>query len=463
MVHLCELQYPLVSRSGYFKRWLRQASNKDKEVKLPSHYPGGPEVFELVVNFCYGSTILMDPSNVAALRCAAHFLDMSEEHGRGNLSERSDVYLTQVALQSWEDTMVVLLQCQQPALLPLAEEVRVVARCVDALAHLACMEVLEPAERQDMDRAAGASGWNESHFWREMSAAMASSRRRRAGAGDQLAGPARDWWVHDLLCLPGCYLFERVVSSIRRQGMQERQVSQVVMRYAERHILGASNTITAGTGSEDEPVGKLDSARQAELVATLVRLLPPPQACAGVVPVCFLFALLRCALALEPQSVSTARLETLIASQLECAGVQDYLLLLPPPHDDNQNSPACFELVLRSMQQIVALFLAHGQLRSSPVQHGGSGRSSSGRSSSSSGSDSNTRAVTLIKVARVWDQYLAEVAHCVNLLPATFFELVDLFPNSARVSHDLLYRAIHRHLSVCMNFQPLGIASSRLW
>lgn len=85
----------MISRSGFLSRLLKDA----KDVTLPSECPGGPEIFELVANFCYGSTILMEPSNVAELCCVAEFLQMSEEYGRANLSERSNLYLTQVSKQ----------------------------------------------------------------------------------------------------------------------------------------------------------------------------------------------------------------------------------------------------------------------------------------------------------------------------------------------------------------------------
>ena len=100
------------------------------------------EIFEPVENFCYGSEIYVDPFNVAALICAAKFLEMPEEYGRGNLCERSDLYLTQVSLQRWEDTLVFLQKFL--GLLPLAYEIQIVSRFVESLAHIASMEVLEP-------------------------------------------------------------------------------------------------------------------------------------------------------------------------------------------------------------------------------------------------------------------------------------------------------------------------------
>lgn len=85
--------------------------------------------------FVYGSSTLVDPFNVASLRCAAEFLEMTEEYTSGNLCERFDIYLNQVVLQSWEDTLIVLQKCQ--SLDPWAEELLIVSRCIESLAFMA--------------------------------------------------------------------------------------------------------------------------------------------------------------------------------------------------------------------------------------------------------------------------------------------------------------------------------------
>jgi len=53
----------------------------------------------------------MEPSNVAALRCAAEYLQMSEDYGRANLCERSDLYISQV--------QIISKLCASPAILPI--------------------------------------------------------------------------------------------------------------------------------------------------------------------------------------------------------------------------------------------------------------------------------------------------------------------------------------------------------
>ncbi len=113
------VQFPLVSRSGYMKGLLMDS----KEVELSSECPGGPEIFEMVANFCYGSTILMESSSVAALRCMAEYLHMSEEYGKANLCQRSELSPS-VATLRLSSRLVLCVCCSSEALLRLREHPR---------------------------------------------------------------------------------------------------------------------------------------------------------------------------------------------------------------------------------------------------------------------------------------------------------------------------------------------------
>ncbi|KAF5176605.1 BTB/POZ domain-containing protein, partial [Thalictrum thalictroides] len=72
---------------------------------------------------------------------------MTEAYSPGNLCERSDLYLVQVVLQNWDDTLFVLQKCQ--LLLPMFEELLIVSRCVESFAFMACMEILDPDRRRE--------------------------------------------------------------------------------------------------------------------------------------------------------------------------------------------------------------------------------------------------------------------------------------------------------------------------
>jgi hypothetical protein len=233
-----------VSRSGCLKRALTDAT----EITLPNDVPGGSETFELVSNFCYGSTILMEPANIAELCCMADYLQMTEDYGRANLCERGELYLTQVALQSWDDTLVVLEHCERLA--PYAEQLGIVRRCLDALAFMACMELLDPVARKF--------------------------------AGDVKQSSGLHWWVQDLVALPP-RLFVKLVLALRREGMQENYVGQVITAFTDRWIFRESS----------QKLGHkrwVAMTEPAVLIESVVGLLPLER---GVVPIGFLFALLR--------------------------------------------------------------------------------------------------------------------------------------------------------------------------
>ncbi|KAJ0089945.1 hypothetical protein Patl1_12589 [Pistacia atlantica] len=48
-------------------------------------FPGGPKAFEICAKFCYGMTVTLNAYNVVAARCAAEYLEMTEDVDRGNL------------------------------------------------------------------------------------------------------------------------------------------------------------------------------------------------------------------------------------------------------------------------------------------------------------------------------------------------------------------------------------------
>lgn len=82
----------------------------------------------------------MGPSTVAAIRCASEFFEMTEERYRGNISRRSQPYFQDVILKNWDDTIEALRSCEE--LHPIAQEVEIVSACVEALALLACSEIM---------------------------------------------------------------------------------------------------------------------------------------------------------------------------------------------------------------------------------------------------------------------------------------------------------------------------------
>ena len=63
------------------KRKIDSQGGADMIKLVLSDLPGGADAFTLVAKFCYGMKFEIDVTNVAMLRCAAEYLEMTEEYG----------------------------------------------------------------------------------------------------------------------------------------------------------------------------------------------------------------------------------------------------------------------------------------------------------------------------------------------------------------------------------------------
>ncbi|KAG0487249.1 hypothetical protein HPP92_009344 [Vanilla planifolia] len=364
---------PLVAKSGYLRKALRFSS----DVALPMDFPGGSEAFEMAALFLYDSPLPPEPSTVLALWCAAGFLEMTEECSPGNLCERADLYLNRVVLQSWDGALVVLWSCRG-TLRQWADKLLVVSRCVESLAFMACMEMLDP---ESIGRP-----WS-----------------REA---------AKDQWVKDLIALPFEF-FRSIIESLRRQGMEEKYVSPLVVFYANKWVNSK----------------KTDEHREEEnttLEGLLELLLTQGEKSRRVIPVGFFFAMLSKSLKLGLNEDSKRSLEEQIASLLHFAQIEDFLL----PESGMELIESSLEL--KVMERIFSLHVSSKHedfdAKSSPL---------------------NTHSM----VAELWDRYLSLIAINPKLETAHFTNLIQVIPKMDREKHDHLYRAIstfmqeHPHLS----------------
>ncbi|KAF8669402.1 hypothetical protein HU200_051751 [Digitaria exilis] len=377
---------PLVSKCGYFS----EASLESGDIELPESFPGGCEAFEVIALFCYGDAVALDPFNVAAVRCAAEFLDVS------GLGARCDLYINQVVLQSWDDALIVLQRCQP--LLPVAEELLIVSRCVESLAFMACMEILDPEQRRDQPGAAGARAL--------------VGRRWDAELVKELA--ARDLWIKDLIALPFEF-FERIVQALRRQGMKEKYVSPVVLFYANKWVLSKKTHKFWATTDDEAVDGETDANRRAAAIMEGVIALLPVEAAAvaasGAIPVAFYFALLSRSLTLELSDQSQKRLREQVASNLQFARVDD----LPLPEKETDRWSIAHSREVRAVESIVSNHV----------------------SAQRKGAEA---------VAELWDRYLLQIATDPKLRPERLSELIGIVPAGDRKNHNHLYEAINTYL-----------------
>ena len=384
------LQNPLSSKSGYFRKRL----NDSTDLELPQDFPGGSDTFEMIALFIYGSSTFIGPFNVAALRCAAEFLEMTEDYCSGNLCERFDLYLNQVVLQSWDDTLIVLQKCQ--TLLPWSEELLLVSRCIESLAFMACMEILDPERRRDQPvvtlEALASQTWS-CETVKEM--------------------VSQELWIKDLIALQFVF-FKRIIGSLRRQGMKEKYVSPIIVFYTNKWVL--SKKTHQFWENSTERIGDDDTNKKvAAILQGLIDLLPMGEKASRVIPVGFYFALLSRSLEVGLRS---DKLQDQIASMLHFAQVEDFF------HPKMEMESISSSIELATMESIISLYVSSN----SDMIHTPSTRNSI--------------------VAELWDAYLSHVAPDPDMGPKRYMELIERVPISWRYNHDQLYRAMDTFLQV---------------
>lgn len=303
-------QYPLVSKCGYIGRIELQPSisNFGYELKL-ENFPGGPETFEIVLKFCYGLPLDFNPNNIAPLRCASEFLEMSEELEDGNLISKTEAFLTFVVLSSWKDTITVLKSCEN--LSPWAENLQIVRRCCDSIA------------------------WKAS---------------RNNSTGDIVN--EEEWWIDDVSTLRIDH-FMRIITSVRAKGMKPCIIGKGIMRYAVRWLTGMDMELqglrgygygkselqfSILSGNEEECVSH--SKEQKTIIENLVSILPPQQ---EAVSCKFLLKILRMAIVYSASPALISELEKRVGMTLEYANVNDLLIPNFKNEDQGQMTTLVFQ------------------------------------------------------------------------------------------------------------------------
>ncbi|KAL1366127.1 BTB/POZ domain-containing protein DOT3 [Arachis ipaensis] len=388
-------KFPLISKCGYLGRLEVQPliSNSGKELNL-ENFPGGSKTFETILKFCYGFPIDFNPENVAALRCAAEFLEMTEELEDGNLISKSEAFLTFVVLASWKDTITVLKSCE--TLSPWAENLQIVRRCCDSIAWKATKDELTCED----------------------------------------AAPNQEtWWFNDVADFRIDH-FMRIISAIRAKGTKPEIIGKCIMQYAKRWLPGmdmelegirgyghgkSSLEFSIFTGRKKESTGH--SKDQKTIIENLVSIIPPQQ---GAVSCKFLLQILKLARMYSVSQALTSYLEKRISMVLEDAEVND--LLIPRYQNEEManmpnSSDECTMHDVDVVQRIVEYFLMHEQQQMQ--QQPKLGR---------------------FNISRLLDNYLAEISRDPNLSITKFQVLAELLPENTRTCDDGLYRAIDTYL-----------------
>ncbi|KAA3457388.1 BTB/POZ domain-containing protein DOT3 [Gossypium australe] len=385
-------KYPLVSKCGYIRQLELQPSisNFRHDLKLEK-FPGGPDTFEMILQFCYGLPADLNPNNIAALRCASEYLEMTEEFEDGNLITKAEAFLTFVVLASWKDTITVLKSCE--TLSPWAENLQIVRRCCDSIAYKAS--------------------------------------RENSSTGEIVS--EESWWFDDVATLRIDH-FMRITTAIRAKGTKAEIIGKCIMHYAGKWLPDMDEGLEGLRGygfgkselqfsvlrrKEEESAGQ--NKEQRTIIESLVSMLPSQN---GAVSCKFLLQMLKTAMVYSASPALITDLEKRIGLMLEDANAND--LLIPNYKDEDQglmlNSPEQRTMHnIDVVQRILDYFLMHEQQQ-------------------------QQQKIGKTTVSKLLDNYLAEIARDPNLSITKFQALAESLPENARSCDDGLYRAIDIYL-----------------
>ncbi|KAG2315453.1 hypothetical protein Bca4012_066268 [Brassica carinata] len=365
-------KFPLVARCGKMRKMMRDvkdSSSSSLSIEL-GDFPGGPLTFELAMKFCYGINLDITPSNVVDLRCAAGYLEMTEDYKEDNLISRTESYLDKTAFRNLKKSVQVLISCERQEL---SETYKIPDRCVEAIAMNACREQLV------------------------------------SDLSEELKGrDCLEWWIEQLSAL-GIDYYTRVVSVMARTGVRSESIVASLMHYSQERLKGIIDR---------------NCREQRKIVEAIVTLLPSDER-GSIIPLSFLLGMLKIGITLGIEISCRLELERRIGQQLESVSLDDLLI----PSVGREESMYDVDTVYR----ILACFLERVDEED---------EESTGYDSDSTGHHHGE----LLKVGRIMDAYLAEIAPDPHLSLHKITAIIERLPDYARIIDDGIYRAIDVYL-----------------
>ncbi|XP_068659252.1 BTB/POZ domain-containing protein At1g03010 [Aristolochia californica] len=406
-------KFPLVSRSGKIRKLLLEAKDPKVSRIILHNVPGGSEAFEQAAKFCYGVNIELTLSNIAMLRCTAHFLEMTEEFAEKNLEIRTEVYLKEMVIPNSSNSITVLHSCQ--TLLPVAEEINIISRLINGIASNACKEQLT----------SGLSKLEQNLPVRAVSVEPET--------------PA-DWWGKSLTVL-NLDFFQRVLSAVKSKGLKQDMISKILINYAHNSLQGL---VVRDAQSLKGSLSDMELQKKQRMIVEAIVGLLPTQSRKSPVPMAFLSGLLKTATMASASAACRSDLERRIGLQLDQAILEDILI---PANPQGNNHHQLYDT--DSIQRIFSIFLNLDEEEDGGAHHLRD-ENEMGYEFDSPGSPKQS---SILKVSKILDTYLAEIALDSNLTPAKFIALTELLPDHARVVNDGLYRAVDIFLKVHPNIK----------
>ncbi|XP_021833584.1 BTB/POZ domain-containing protein At1g67900 [Prunus avium] len=422
-------KFPLLSKCLRLQRLCSEYQEASQHQIIQLHdFPSGVEAFELCAKFCYGITITLSAYNIVASRCAAEYLQMTEDVEKGNLIYKLEVFFNSCILQGWRDSIATL---QSTKAFPLwSEELGITSRCIEAIAS----KVLTHPSKVSLSHSYSRRGRDD------MSCNGAESLRHNKPAN-------RGWWAEDIAEL-GIDLYWRTMIAIKSGGkMPSHLIGDALKIYASKWLPNISKNgrdhKQAASDSDSDSANDLTSKHRL-ILESIVSLVPVEK---GAASTSFLLKLLKAANILNASSSSKMELARRVGLQLEDATVGDLII---PSVSYETDTRYDVDIVMTILEQ----FLLQGQSppTSPPRSKLGFERR---RSRSAENIDfefqesrrsSSAAHSSKLKVAKLMDVYLQEIGRDVNLSLSKFIAIAEAIPEFARLDHDDLYRAIDIYL-----------------
>lgn len=397
-----ELQFPLLSKSNCLQKLVSKANEENSDEIYLENFPGGSKAFEICAKFCYGMTVTLNAYNVVAARCAAEYLEMTEDIDRGNLIFKIEVFLTSSIFRSWKDSIIVLQTTK--SLLPWSEELKIIGRCIDSIASKTSVDPMNIT-------------W--SYTYNRKLTEVDKVVEDKIASKEKIESVPKDWWVEDI-CELDIDLYKHVMITVKSKGrMDGGVIGEALKTYAIRWL---PDTV-------DALVSNAHALRNKSLVETIVCLLPRDS---GVGCSCsFLFKLFKVAILVDADKSSREELIKGISLKLHEASLKDLLIPARSPQVTTYDVDLVQDLLIRYMTNETNRLDMEILGKKDKVNDG-----------SILGNRS------MLNVGKLVDSYLGEIAHDPNLSLSGFVNLSQSIPEFARPNHDGLYRAIDIFLKV---------------
>ncbi|XP_071694178.1 phototropic-responsive NPH3 family protein NPY1-like [Rutidosis leptorrhynchoides] len=389
-------KFPLLSKSNRLQKLALNENNSD--VIHLTDFPSGPKTFEICAKFCYGITVSVSPYNLVAVRCAAEYLEMTEDIDKGNLIFKLDVFFKSV-LRSWKDTIIVLQTTT--AHQQWCEDIEITERCIESIASktgtdLSCVN------------------WSYTYN-RKLDAIVRVSENQSV---------PKDWWIEDL-CELDIDVYKRVICAvIAKKRVDGDVIGEALKTYCLRWLPDCSD------GFESDELGHVEKYKM--IVESIIWLLKLDKvvncSCS------FLLKLLKVAILVGVDVLLRDDLIRNVSWKLDEATVPD--LLIPVEHSEPQATVYDVKLV----QHLVDRFFDR--------KRGGSDVDVDDKDDD----DDEKNDLVMINyrrcmiIGRLVDGYLSEVACDRNLSIDSFMMLSRCVPDAGRPVHDGIYSAVDVYL-----------------